>query len=246
MTITEALLSFKGRMSRRDYWLKGAIIILPLNLLSNYLIYGAGTDTALNLGMLIGLLTIWPALALTVKRLHDHDRSGWFLATIFIPLANIVFAIWIVAMVWFLRGTVGANRFGDDPEQVLPVTDRQTRGPSGLDGSVTSPGQVVPVLKGINGLYAGKEIEVADQVIIGRDAGMAQLIYPSSSDDISRRHCCVSFDGRAGKFVLEDFSSNGTFLSNNEKLISNQPYFLNPGESFYLSNINELFEVNFR
>lgn len=249
MTIGEALFSFEGRMSRRDYWLKGAIYLLPIGLFSNYLVYGVGTDAALGLSMFIGFITLWPSLALTIKRLHDHDRSGWFLLTILIPLANIVFAIWIVAMTWFLRGTVGPNRYGDDPEQAVaaePATGRQTQAPSALNASVTGPRQVIPVLKGINGIYAGNEIEMTDKIIIGRDAGMAQLIYPSSSDDISRRHCGISFDGKAGKFVLEDFSSNGTFLSSNERLTPGRPYYLNPGESFYLSNVNELFEVNFR
>ncbi len=249
MTIGEALFSFEGRMSRRDYWLKGAIYLLPIGLFSNYLVYGVGTDAALGLSMFIGFITLWPTLALTLKRLHDHDRSGWFLLTMLIPLANIFFGIWIVAMVWFLRGTVGPNRYGEDPEQTVPAVplrESQTRSPSGLTAPLTGPGQVVPVLKGINGLYAGKEIEMTDKIIIGRDAGMAQLIYPSSSDDISRRHCGVSFDGKAGRFVLEDYSTNGTFLSSNERLTAGRPYYLSPGESFYLSNASELFEVNFR
>jgi hypothetical protein len=50
-----------------------------------------------------------------VKRLHDHNRSGWFLATLLIPFANIVFGIWIIVECWFMQGKKGSNRFGPDP-----------------------------------------------------------------------------------------------------------------------------------
>jgi uncharacterized membrane protein YhaH (DUF805 family) len=119
MTVGQALFSFQGRMSRRDYWLKGFLILLPLGIFNNILAYGVDNDGARALAMIIGVASIWPGLALVVKRLHDRNRSGWFAATLLIPLANIVFMIWILIEVWFLRGTIGTNRFGDDPVQEL-------------------------------------------------------------------------------------------------------------------------------
>lgn len=115
MTIARALFSFNGRMNRSDYWLKGFLILLPLGILNNVLAFGVATDEARALAIVIGLLSLWPGLALLVKRLHDRNRSGWFAATLLIPLANIVFVIWILVEVWFLRGTIGPNRFGEDP-----------------------------------------------------------------------------------------------------------------------------------
>jgi len=246
MSYKEALFSFEGRMSLRDYWLKGAIFIIPLAIFNNILVYGVGTEAALNLAMLIGLVTLWPALALAVKRMHDHNRSGWFLATLLIPVANIFFALWIMAMIWFLRGTVGENRFGPDPVESASQTVQQPQ-----DHSMKKTAEVVqkimrPVLKGVTGQYAGSEIELTDRVIIGRDAGMANLIYPSDYGDVSRQHCGIHFDQGSGKFILEDYSSNGTFLSNDQKLITGKSYYLDPGESFYLLNRNELFEVNLK
>ncbi|MGV8073621.1 MAG: DUF805 domain-containing protein [Syntrophobacteraceae bacterium] len=67
--------------------------------------------------MVIGIIISWLALALLVKRLHDRNRSGWFAATLLIPIANIIFGIWILVEVWVLRGTTGANRFGADSVQ---------------------------------------------------------------------------------------------------------------------------------
>lgn len=118
MTIGQALFSFRGRMSRRDYWRKGFPVLLPLVILNSILAYGVGNDRARALAT---IACIWLGLALVVKRLHDRNRSGWFAATLLIPLANIVFGIRILIEVCFLRGTIGANLFGDDPVQDLTL-----------------------------------------------------------------------------------------------------------------------------
>ena len=48
---------------------------------------------------------------MAVRRLHDLDKSGWFLLLGLIPIIGV-----IILLVWFVqRGTVGGNRFGPDP-----------------------------------------------------------------------------------------------------------------------------------
>ncbi len=61
------------------------------------------------------------ALAVSVKRCHDRDRSGWFLLIYFIPIIG---ELWVSIELGFLRGTAGANRFGPDP---LQRADRPAR-----------------------------------------------------------------------------------------------------------------------
>jgi S1-C subfamily serine protease len=101
-----------------------------------------------------------------------------------------------------------------------------------------------PVLKGISGQFAGKTVSLGEgAVVLGRDPRLAQLVYTQSSDEISRKHCSVFFDEKTRKFVLEDHSSNGTFLSANEKLTPGKTVYLNSGERFYLANPKEVFEV---
>ena len=52
-----------------------------------------------------------PGLAVAVRRLHDTNRSGWWLLLNLAPIAGqVVLTIWM-----FERGTVGENRFGADP-----------------------------------------------------------------------------------------------------------------------------------
>jgi uncharacterized membrane protein YhaH (DUF805 family) len=58
------------------------------------------------------LVTLLPGLAVSVRRLHDTDRSGWWLFIMMIPIAGLV-----VLIVWFIQdGTPGYNRFGPNPK----------------------------------------------------------------------------------------------------------------------------------
>ncbi len=101
-----------------------------------------------------------------------------------------------------------------------------------------------PVLKGVAGHFAGQTMELVEgMLVIGRDPRLAQLVYPLGSEEISRKHCTVRFDDKTQKFVVEDSSSNGTFLSSNQKLDPGKPYYLSPGERFYLADPKEVFEV---
>jgi len=101
-----------------------------------------------------------------------------------------------------------------------------------------------PVIKGITGSFAGQNIELVDnQLTIGRDPRLAQLVYPQNKEEISRKHCAIRFDVNTQKFTLTDYSSNGTFLSSNQKLEPGQAYYLNSGDRFYLADPSEVFEL---
>ena len=119
MSIQQVLFSFSGRISRSEYWLKGVLVLVPVGILSNILFYGTGSGALRALGMILSLASLWPCLAILVKRWHDRDRSAWWLLTLLIPFVNFVAMIWILAEVWFLKGTDGPNRFGTDPLQAV-------------------------------------------------------------------------------------------------------------------------------
>jgi uncharacterized membrane protein YhaH (DUF805 family) len=72
-------------------------------------------SSAWGVGLLSGiyvLATLVPILALSVRRLHDIDRSGWWVLTYLLPLIGplvlLVFAV--------LDGTPGDNRYGPNPK----------------------------------------------------------------------------------------------------------------------------------
>lgn len=131
------------------------------------------------------------------------------------------------------------------PTQRVSIPETQAR-PTSAAPPVTRAKPVGPKtgIKGISGQFAGQKIDmVGGQLVIGRDPRMAQLVYPQSKDEISRKHVSIRFDEKTQKFILEDSSSNGTFLSSNEKLEPGKPYYLNPGDRFYVADSKEVFEL---
>jgi len=102
-----------------------------------------------------------------------------------------------------------------------------------------------PVLRGVTGLYANLAVPLdVEQIAIGRDASMCQLVLPADATDIGRRHCTVRWDKADQTCVLEDcWTSNGTFLDSGERIDSATPRRLRPGERFYLVDRRFQFEV---
>jgi uncharacterized membrane protein YhaH (DUF805 family) len=103
--------SSRGRLDRQRYWL----VSLPLigaQIVADMLIRSEGEPGLLVLGALLCLAVVIPSSAITIKRLHDRGRSGWFLSITAIPVVGV---IWLAIEVGLLPGARGANRFGPDP-----------------------------------------------------------------------------------------------------------------------------------
>ena len=99
---------FSGRARRQEYWM---FVLINLLVAIAIAIVEAIIGTAPLLGMLYALGVFIPSLAVAVRRLHDTNRSGWWLLIGLIPLIGA-----IVLLVFFVsEGTRGANQYGDDP-----------------------------------------------------------------------------------------------------------------------------------
>ena len=100
--------TFSGRATRPEFWwfyLFIVIMYIVLAVLGN--IVGDPT-IALTLIGIFGLAIIIPIISVTVRRLHDQDKSGaWY----FIALVPAVGGIWLIVLLC-LPGTPGPNRFG--------------------------------------------------------------------------------------------------------------------------------------
>lgn len=83
---------------------------------------GGGFMVLAALGGLYFIATFIPSIAVTVRRLHDRDMSGWWYLG-FTLLGLIPFVGWIASIAFlvilFLPGTPGHNRFGEDPKDPL-------------------------------------------------------------------------------------------------------------------------------
>ena len=96
---------FEGRASRSEYWWF-QLIVSPSYLISTIL---ENEIAYFFLG--ITLFTLIPAISAGVRRLHDTNRSGFFLLISFIPfIGGLVLLFFLIP-----EGTKGKNRFGPDP-----------------------------------------------------------------------------------------------------------------------------------
>ena len=109
---------FNGRSRRREFW-NYVLFYLLLGIGATFLdnLFGF-SDLGDNVGpiyALFFLIMLIPSLAVSVRRLHDVDKSGWFLLVGFIPIIGF---IWL--LIYYLReGTYGPNPYGDDPKEEL-------------------------------------------------------------------------------------------------------------------------------
>ena len=103
---------FSGRASRSEYWwwfLFAFLIGIAANIVDRSL--GGGMAGVGLLGGIVALALLLPNIAIGIRRLHDRDKSGWWLLLVLIPLIGA-----IIQIIWFImRGTPGPNRFGEDP-----------------------------------------------------------------------------------------------------------------------------------
>ena len=105
---------FSGRAGRKEFWLFQLLfyaVIFAASVLVSAPNDGLVLIAVLALLALLALLI--PQIAVTVRRLHDTDRSAWWCLLTFIPLGQIVLYVFAC-----LEGTVGENRFGTDPKEV--------------------------------------------------------------------------------------------------------------------------------
>jgi uncharacterized membrane protein YhaH (DUF805 family) len=114
---------FEGRARRSEYWLFTLFQIIAL---IGAMVVGSVLDAAIGdsapdgrsanmfaalLYLVVALGLFIPGLAVSVRRLHDSDKSGWFYLLAFVPFGGIVLLVFFC-----LDGTPGSNKYGPDPK----------------------------------------------------------------------------------------------------------------------------------
>ena len=137
--MTQLLFSFQGRLNRKPYWMTviatTVVFILVLLLaLAALREYGL-LPVTIAIILVLYIPLIWIGLALSAKRLHDRDKSAWWLLVfyalptilstaadrtedvqfIILHLISFGITVWAFVELGCLRGTVGSNRYGPDP-----------------------------------------------------------------------------------------------------------------------------------
>ncbi|MEM1082374.1 MAG: DUF805 domain-containing protein [Pseudomonadota bacterium] len=107
---------FSGRSSRKQYWLFywiTSLLFIGLTVVDNQVGTAHHEGGIGWLGGLYALGLLVPTLAVTVRRLHDSNRSGWWFLTFLVPVIGLL--VWLFMMIE--AGTPGANRYGQRTER---------------------------------------------------------------------------------------------------------------------------------
>lgn len=107
---------FNGRARRKEYWMYTLVYILSylaiaiVGVILGQIASFLGSIIFMVLSLL-SLAVLVPSLAVSVRRLHDTNKSGWFLLLAFIPLANFYLIYLLI-----IEGDRGDNQYGADPK----------------------------------------------------------------------------------------------------------------------------------
>ena len=106
---------FSGRARRKEYWmfvLFNFIAMFAVGFASGFLARATGIAALTFIPLIYNLAIIPPSLGVTVRRLHDTDKSGWFILLGLIPfIGGIILLVFVC-----LDSNPGANRFGPNPK----------------------------------------------------------------------------------------------------------------------------------
>jgi uncharacterized membrane protein YhaH (DUF805 family) len=100
---------FTGRARRKEYWmfsLINAVITILIMIIEGVV----GSPSIL--GTIYGLAVLLPAIAVSVRRLHDTDRTGWWLLIALIPIIGAI----VVLVFMVLDSQEGENQYGPNPK----------------------------------------------------------------------------------------------------------------------------------
>jgi uncharacterized membrane protein YhaH (DUF805 family) len=131
--------SFSGRARRREYWFFALYVYIVYAILFG-LAFAVAAATESGIAIVLPILWmlghIVPILAVSVRRLHDTDKSGWFFLLSFVPFGGIVLLVFFC-----IEGTPGPNQFGPNPKQ---PTGAAYYAPPGQQWGDAGAGQYLP------------------------------------------------------------------------------------------------------
>ncbi len=97
----------------------------------------------------------------------------------------------------------------------------------------------------VAGMYKGAIFDIdRNGLVFGSDPSVCSIIIESDSGMISSKHCTVTFDEFAGKYVVVDCSEKGTYIRSGERISPNQSAYLDRGSEIVLGNEQNIFRLD--
>ena len=100
-------------------------------------------------------------------------------------------------------------------------------------------------ISALNGKYHGANFEIADmeEIAFGRENPECQIIFDQFDTDVSRTHCSVRYNALENKYIVTDYSKNGTFTGEDHRLQPGVPVALPAGTIILLGSRKNMFRL---
>ncbi|MCK5852897.1 DUF805 domain-containing protein [bacterium] len=112
LKVIKQFMDFSGRASRKEYWM---FILINILISGALLLISFKVDVVIFLAILYTLAMAIPYTAVSVRRMHDINKSGWMILVEIIPLIG---AIWFLILT-VTESTHGSNQYGPDPKDSI-------------------------------------------------------------------------------------------------------------------------------
>jgi uncharacterized membrane protein YhaH (DUF805 family) len=109
LQVLQKYAEFNGRARRTEYWMFVLFNFIASAVLG---VVGRIVHLPVLLSALYSLAVLIPSLAVSVRRLHDTDRSGWWLLVALVPVIGII----VLLVFAFQEGQPGPNQYGPNPK----------------------------------------------------------------------------------------------------------------------------------
>ena len=156
MNLAETLFSFRGRINRARFWLALLIyIVFFFGCLLLVMAVTSSVNATFTTALLLYIPVIASAVSVGVKRLHDRNKSAWWLLLFYLApivlqvagnyslrgpdasagglpyqalmLASFAINVWALVELGCLRGSIGPNPYGPDPVAPAAAPSRTLR-----------------------------------------------------------------------------------------------------------------------
>ena len=145
--------NFEGRASKSQYWYFGMwnpIVSIVISIVLNIILHG----NAVYVSWVYDLIIFLPAISISVRRLHDIGKSGWWNLIIFIPLIGVI----VLVVFALMSSEPGTNKYGANPNEggaspaptpapavVVPAPAATTETPASAPAEASEVQAVAPV-----------------------------------------------------------------------------------------------------
>lgn len=121
------------------------------------------------------------------------------------------------------------------PSPVVGQGQSQRPVQSGVSGSICA----------LSGIYAGAVFQMRDgeELAFGRDPMRCQVIFDDKSPEVSKNHCSIRYQAANNKYIVTDYSKNGTFTEDNRRLQPNMPVAMPAGTVIFLGSRKNSFRL---